>query len=74
MAIGDWEQVRDYQLKIGDVIVVDYLIDGYDDLVICTVDEVDSLNLYVAYIHPWANEVMRHVLRRADYVYWRLKD
>lgn len=73
MVIGDWEQTRGYNLKVGDVLTLDYFIDGYNDMVVCTVDEVDDFNVYVQYIHPWIKEVMFHSLRREGFVYWRLK-
>lgn len=73
MVIGDWEQTRGYRLKVGDVLSLDYFIDGYNDMVVCTVDELDNFSLIIAYIHPRTNEVMYHSLR-LEYVYWRLKD
>lgn len=72
MVIGDWEQTRGYRLKVGDVLSLDYFIDGYNDMVVCTVDELDNFSLIIAYIHPWIKEVMFHSISR-DYVYWRLK-
>jgi hypothetical protein len=73
MEIGYWKQTRGYNLKVGDVLSIDYFIDGYPDMVVCTVDEMDNFRLIVAYIHPRTNEVMWHSIER-NYIYWKLKE
>lgn len=72
MEIGDWKQTRGEYLKVGDVLSIDHFIGGYNDMVVCTVDEVDNFRLIVEYLDPKTSEVMWHSIRR-EYVYWRLK-